>query len=163
MRGRLSCSVPGEGGNFTRLASTLRRGYFFFPGRDDAVKSCIYVGELVRSMLFARELPDASVIYNAAYPARYTTKDICAVLSAEGGFRMPRLVVPLWLMLMGGFAFEVLAGFGYKTSINRDRVRKLVNSTNVVPQRLLELGYTFQTDLLTGVQQWRQESSSRFV
>ena len=150
----------GERGNFTRLAALLKRGRFYYPERDDAVKACGYVGELVRSIFFVRDLPDEEIAYNFAYPQRYTTRDIVAAFCAEGGFRIPRMIVPEWLMLMGGLVFEVLAALGLKTSINRARVRKLTVSTNIVPRRLQELGYVFETDLKSGLACWHSDSPS---
>lgn len=148
----------GERGNFTRLAGMLKKGRFYYPGRDDAVKACGYVGELVRSMMFVRDLPDAEIAYNFAYPERYTTKDIVAAFCAEGGYKLPTAVVPQWLMLMGGLAFEVLAALGLRTSINRGRVKKLTVSTNIVPRKLQELGYVFETDLKSGLARWKSDS-----
>ena len=148
----------GEGGNFTRLASLLKKGRFSYPGRQDTIKSCAYVGELVRSMLFVRDRPEGEISYNLAYPERYSTRDICAAFCAEGGYRMPARVVPLGLMMAAGLAFEVLAALGLKTSINRARVRKLVHSTNILPRRLTELGYVFETDLRSGLARWKADS-----
>jgi nucleoside-diphosphate-sugar epimerase len=150
----------GERGNFTRLAAALKRGIFFYPGRDDAIKACGYVGELVNSIMFVRDLPDAEIAYNFAYPQRYTTRDIVAAFCTEGGFRLPRIIVPEWLMLMGGLIFEVLSALGVKTSINRGRVKKLTLSTNIVPRKLQDLGYVFETDLKSGLARWRADNPS---
>jgi nucleoside-diphosphate-sugar epimerase len=38
---------PGEGGNFTRLATLMRKGTFIYPGRKDTIKACIYVEDLI--------------------------------------------------------------------------------------------------------------------
>jgi len=149
----------GERGNFTRLAGALKGGRFLYPGRDDAVKACGYVGELVRSMLFVRNLPDAEIAYNFAYPQRYTTRDICAAFCAEGGYRVPNMVIPTWLMLLGGLIFEILSSLGLKTSINRPRVTKLTLSTNIVPRKLMDLGYLFETDIREGLRRWRIDCS----
>lgn len=148
----------GERGNFTRLAAALKRGHFFYPGRDDAVKSCGYVGDLIRSIMFVRDLPDAEITYNFAYPQRYTTRDIVAAFCSEGSYRQPKAIVPEWLMMMGGLVFEILAALGVKTSINRARVKKLTLSTNIVPRKLQELGYVFETDLRSGMALWRADS-----
>lgn len=154
---------PGERGNFTRLAAALRRRRFAFPGRADTVKACAYVGELVRSMLFARTLDQARFTYNMAYPAAYTSRDICEAFHKAGGFPMPRLVVPLWGMMLVGLGFEVAGKLGFRTSINRARVAKLVNSTNIVPGQLQKLGYRFETDLTEGLRRWRDETAGRFT
>jgi nucleoside-diphosphate-sugar epimerase len=148
----------GEGGNFTRLAALLKSGRFVYPGRRDTVKACGYVGELVRSIEFARDLNETEIVYNFAYPERYTTQDICSAFHDVAGYPTPKVTVPLWLMLCGGFLFEVLAALGLKTSVNRARVYKLVNSTNIIPARLQAAGYEFQTDLHAGLQQWFNEN-----
>ena len=38
----------GEHGNMTRLYNSQKKHYFFYAGRKDTVKACIYVKELVR-------------------------------------------------------------------------------------------------------------------
>lgn len=45
----------GENGNFTRLYWGIRGGKFFYPGRKDTIKACIYVKELVCFMLYRLE------------------------------------------------------------------------------------------------------------
>lgn len=153
----------GERGNFTRLAKALRGHRFAFPGRDDAVKACAYVGELVRSMLFARSLALPLLTYNMAYPRAYTARDICDAFHSVAGFAKPRMVVPLWLMMFAGWVFELAAALGLKTSVNRARVAKLVRSTNIVPGRLQELGYQYETDLAEGLRRWQDESAGTFT
>jgi nucleoside-diphosphate-sugar epimerase len=149
---------PGEGGNFTRLAKLLKKGRFVYPARKDTIKSCGYVGELVRSIEFVRDLGLDEVTYNFAYPERYTTEDICQAFADVAGYGMPKTVVPLQLMLAGGLGFEILGKVGLKTSTNRARVMKLVNSTNIVPGVLPGLGYAYDTDLVESLRRWRKES-----
>jgi nucleoside-diphosphate-sugar epimerase len=151
---------PGEHGNFTRLAATLKRGLFAYPGRRDTIKACGYVGELVRSMLFARDLEQPELTYNFSYPQEYSSEDICEAFHAVAGYAKPRFTVPLNVMLAGGRFFEWLAALGLKTPINRARVLKLVRSTNIVPKRLVELGYKFETDLESGLARWKVESEN---
>lgn len=154
---------PGEGGNFTRLARLLARGRFVYPGRKDTIKACGYVGELTRSMLFARNLDSPEFTYNFAYPERTTTESICAAFSDVAGFDIPKLVLPLPAMLSVGLSFELLNTIGIKTSINRARMRKLVHSTNILPTALTNAGYTFETDLPEALRRWKSESDATFV
>ena len=45
-----------------------------------------------------------------------------------------------------------------------DRVKKLFNSTNVVPQRLVDEGFVYETDLREGIIRWRDaEPRGKFV
>jgi hypothetical protein len=52
---------------------------------------------------------------------------------------------------------------GLKTPIHRDRVRKLVNSTAVTPQWLLDSGYTFTRNLKIALTEWKAETGAKFV
>jgi len=47
---------------------------------------------------------------------------------------------------------------GLKTDINRARVRKLHQSTNMVPERLREVGFNYRYDLAAGLSAWKQSS-----
>jgi nucleoside-diphosphate-sugar epimerase len=153
----------GEGGNFTRLAKALRLGVFAFPGRSDTIKACAYVGELVHSIMFARSLARDVFLYNLAYPRRYTSRQICSEFHAVAGFRNPALTIPKWAMMLIGLGFELLASIGLKTSVNRARLSKLIFSTDIVPGRLLDAGYVFQTDLAEGIRRWQRASGGDFT
>ena len=151
----------GERGNFTRLAQLLQRGRFVYPGRRDTVKSCGYVKDLVRSMQFVSGLNRGVETYNFCHRARYTTADICAGFSRVAGYRKPRVLIPLPPMLFAGWLFEALTRIGLKTSINRARIRKLVSSTNIAPQRLAEAGFQYSFDLDRSLADWREASGNR--
>lgn len=111
-----------ERGNFTRLAQLLAKGRFVYPGRKDTIKSCGYVKDLVSSMLFMAQKTDRVAVYNFCYPERYTSEDICAAFCDVAGYRVPSLVIPIRIMLLGGLAFEILGKLGLKTKVNRARV-----------------------------------------
>jgi nucleoside-diphosphate-sugar epimerase len=151
----------GERGNFTRLARLLERGRFVFPGRTDTVKASGYVKDLVRSLLHVRHLNEGIFEYNFSQFKQYSTKEICAAFSSVAGYDEPRIVVPMWLMLTAAFCFEVLGHLGLKTSINRARIYKLVNSTNIIPERLHESGFQFQFDLPSSLRDWDQDSKAQ--
>jgi len=130
---------PRRTRQFHAAASTLKRGVFAYPGRRDTIKSCGYVGELVRTMLFARDLDHPELTYNYAYPPRYTSQDICDAFHDVAGYARPGITIPLGRHARGRPGLRRLGSFGIKTSVNRLRVLKLVRSTNIVPKRLLEL------------------------
>lgn len=145
----------GERGNFTRLAGLLRRGLFVYPGRTDTIKACAPVEDFPRSIAFMSAFDEPVLTYIYAYPERTTTEAINRSFAAAGGFRMPRLVIPAGLMMVGAFAFELLAKIGLKTSINRIRVGKLLQSTNVYPRQLLDRGWTFRYSLTEALARWK--------
>jgi nucleoside-diphosphate-sugar epimerase len=151
----------GENGNFSRLLRQLRRRAFAFPGRRDTVKACGWVDELLRSLEFA-EARDAPVyLYNFAYPGPTTIGRIAAAVADAAGVPAPRLTVPAGLMLAAAAGFEALDALGLRNAINRDRVRKLMVSTDIRPTRLLQDGYEFETDIESGVRGWLEDGAPR--
>lgn len=161
---RLTIVRPGviyglaEGGNFTRLARALRQRRFAYPGRADTIKACGYIEDLVSSMLQMRDHNSAILLYNFCHPQRYTSKEICEAFSKVGGYPKPRIVVPFWLLGLAASAFELLSALGFKTDINRARVRKLYQSTNMIAKRLPESGFQYRYDLYAGLEDWKNAS-----
>ncbi len=145
---------PGEHGNFQRLHRLLRRGWFVYPGRQDTIKACGYVTDLVRSFSFVLAMSGRFHLYNFAYPDRCTIADICGLVSAELGRPAPRATLPLSLLSIGARPFELLESFGLRTGINRARIAKLVESTNIHPSFLLAHGFEYSTSLKEGIRMW---------
>ena len=147
----------GENGNFERLRSALRDRRFAYPGRTDTIKACGYVEELVRSMEWVRNGDEQVATYNFAYPERATIEDIATTIAQRDGTHLPLGRIPLPPMLAAASLFEVLGKFGLRTSINRARIRKLVQSTNIYPGYLVDHGYPFGTDVSSGIEAWLSE------
>jgi nucleoside-diphosphate-sugar epimerase len=150
-----------ERGNFTRLAQALKGRRFVYPGRTDTIKACGYIEDLVSSMLQMSERNEEVFLYNFCHPERYTSADICSAFAKVAAYPPPRFVIPFWLLGLVAFGFEVLTAFGVKTDINRARVRKLYQSTNMIPQRLREAGFQYSYDLLAGLSEWKKVSRLR--
>lgn len=144
----------GEHGNFDRLLRQLQRRAFVFPGRRDTIKGCGYVGELVRAMAFCGTRDEPVYRANFAYPEPATIEAIARTVAVEAGLPPPRLTIPTGAVMTAAFVLELLGGLGLRTGINRDRVRKLLVSTDARPDRLLADGYRFETDLAAGVRAW---------
>jgi nucleoside-diphosphate-sugar epimerase len=163
-RRRLTIVRPGviyglaERGNFTRLARALQQRRFVYPGRTDTIKACGYVEDLVSSIIEMGERNEGVFVYNFCHPQRYTSKDICAAFSKVAGYPEPRIVVPFWLLGLAGLGFEVLSMLGLKTDINRARIRKLYQSTNMVPGQLQNVGFDYRYDLPAGLSAWKKSS-----
>lgn len=152
----------GEHGNFTRLARMISKGRFFFPGRQDTIKSCGYVKDLIRSFFFVDQFNSGAFTYNFCYPERYTIREVCEAFAEVGGYRAPSLVVPSSALLGAAMGFEMLEAIGFRTGINRPRVRKLMESTNIVPRKLQDTGFRYQFDLVSSLRDWNGDSIDRF-
>lgn len=153
---------PGERGNYTHLAQALRRGYFFYPGRKDTIKSGGYVDELLKTLEFALARSEPDILYNFAYPDQSTTEDIVGAFAMVAGFGAWRPNMPLAPMVVAAGLFEFAAKFGLNTPIHRERIRKLVQSTRIWPGWLTANGYSWSTDLERALTTWRDETHGRF-
>jgi nucleoside-diphosphate-sugar epimerase len=145
---------PGEGGNFTRLAAALAKRRFVYPGRRDTLKACGYVFDLIATLDFAAGIAGAIVTYNFGFPRPPSIEDVCEAFCKVGGYPEPRLVAPARVLLAAG---TVLTYVGV-SNFNADRVRKLMRSTNIVPELLARQGYAYQFDLETAFTDWLQRS-----
>lgn len=147
---------PGEGGNFTRLAESLRNHRFMYPGRRDIVKACGYVGDFVHSVQFAESLPDEEFTYNFAYPHPYTSGHVCEALHSIAALPRPKTlptpVVRLGLATLGR------GMLGQRGRAIAERIRKLLTPTYVTPQALIDRGFDWKTDLESGLDAWLAES-----
>jgi hypothetical protein len=108
-------------------------------------------------MAFAKALGHREVLYNFCYPQGYTIERICEAFRQHGQTKKPAGLVPAWLLLTAARIFELLNSLGLKNSVNRARVRKLMQSTFITPQFLLDHRYEFQTDLESSLRLWLQE------
>jgi nucleoside-diphosphate-sugar epimerase len=153
---------PGEVGNYTRLAHSLRAGYFFFPGRRDTVKSGGFVDELLLTMDFARARTEPYILYNFAYPDVSTTETIVEILGRVLGRPGKPLTTPISPLLFAARLFEMANALGLRNSIHRERVMKLVQSTRITPAWLQSAGYQFSTNLEIALTRWRDETAGRF-
>jgi nucleoside-diphosphate-sugar epimerase len=148
----------GERGNFTRLAKLLRRGLFVYPGRKDTIKACAPVEQLPACIDFMAQSNDPVVRFIYAYPERTTTEVINRAFAEAAGFPLPRIVVPEGLIMAAAAVFEMAGKVGIRTSINRARVRKLIQSTNIYPAELERRGWTFSLSLPQALANWKRAS-----
>ena len=154
----------GEKGNFTKLAKALKKGLFVYPGRHDTIKSCGYVEDLVSSLFFMDNQPEATLLYNFCYSRQHTIKEICETFSKVAGYHKPLGTIPLSLMVSAARPFQLLNALGLKNGIHPARMYKLVKSTNVVPTELVKRGYPYRTDLEDGLRRWQKdEPTGEFI
>jgi len=151
----------GEGGNFTRLARLLRRGFFIYPGRLDTIKACIYVDDLLEAIEFARRSNEAYVLLNGCYPDRYTISDI---VEAFRGVYFPKVrtfFVPRPLMHVAAMLLQPFSWF--EIGIHPERITKLVESTDITPGWLMAHRQAVYGRLPSALARWSAESGGEFV
>ncbi|RKE77546.1 NAD(P)-dependent oxidoreductase [Rhizobium sp. AG855] len=152
---------PGEGGNFTRMATLLKKGFFIYPGRKDTIKACFYVDDLLEALQFAVDRQERFVLFNGCYPDRYTLEEIVETfrkshMPGVRTFLVPRIVVTGAAALLKPFS---ALGLG----IHPDRVTKLVKSTDVVPDWLTSVGLARPGRLPSAIERWHAASGGRFA
>lgn len=147
----------GEGGNFTRLYQSMKKGRFFYPGRKDTKKAAIYVKDLARLMaeMVEKEKPGVH-LYNTVYAPIHSIEDFCKTMAKATGLESPKLVVPSWVLksVAGGInGLGKVIGKSFD-GIHPDRVKKLMISTNINGQKLLEHGYKMEFSLEEAIEDW---------
>jgi GlcNAc-P-P-Und epimerase len=151
----------GEHGNFTRLYRSLRRRYFFYAGRRDTVKACIYVKELVlffRYRMIDNRIPGAE-LFNCTFEPACTIRDICEIILKVTGLKRRIPLVPGGLLM---FAAVCLTPFGgKKLGLHPARVRKLMISTNICGRKLAASGYLFHYTLEESIRDWYRDCGER--
>lgn len=134
----------GEHGNMTRLYWGQRKRYFFYTGRKDTVKACIYVKELVR--FFKYRMIDNSFVgsdtYNCTVEPAYNIEQICTTMQKATGMKRYIPLVPGGLLMSAATVLGPIGG--KKVGIHPARVKKLMVSTNICGKKLAQSGYKFQ-------------------
>ena len=146
-----------EGGNFTRLYRAMKSGRFFYPGRKDTKKAAIYVKDLVRLMIEMSEIEKpGAYLYNTVYTPCYTIEEICRTMANVTTVNEPLFTVPSWLLLLSASIinfFSKLIGTPFD-GIHPDRVKKIMISTNISGQKLLNSGYNINFKLDKAIYDW---------
>ena len=151
---------PGEGGNFTRLASLLDKGFFIYPGRKDTIKSCIYVDDLLHAIEHARNKDTNFILFNGAYTTRYTLENIVNAFQDQHFPNVKTMLFPKSVMLAGASLLKAVNFLDI--GIHPERILKLINSTDVYPQWLEDEGLIFDNGLKNALAKWDQNTNGSF-
>jgi len=146
-----------EGGNFTRLYRAMKKRRFFYPGRKDTKKAAIYVKDLVRIMveMAAKEKPGVH-LYNTVYTPVHSIQEICETMAIVTGVKEPKFKIPADMLTFAAASINVFGKMIGKTfdGIHPDRVKKLMVSTNINGQKLLDHGYELEYSLEEAIADW---------
>ena len=146
-----------EGGNFTRLYRAMKKRRFFYPGRKDTKKAAIYVKDLVKLMVeMSQKEKPGMYLYNTVYAPCYTIEDICKSMVKVTSVKEPIFTVPTWLLLKSALIINIFSKIIGKSfdGIHPERVKKLMISTNINGQKLLNNGYTLDFTLEEAIYDW---------
>ena len=148
----------GENGNFTRLYKSLHRHRFAYPGRKDTVKSCIYVKDLARFLVWAaHESKPGTEIYNCCYPEPVTVERIVGAMKKTTHLsgKVPNLpnavIMPLAYMAKA---------VGSPLGICPQRVRKLQISKNINSSKMVATGFELKYPLEEAIVDWYTDNDN---
>ena len=153
----------GEGANFTRLYKAIKGRYFFYPGRKDTRKACIYVKDVAALCCHFAEHRKGLQVFNTVYPESPSISEICSGIASVIHRRAPRLTIPAWLLLAVAQTLRLLSGlFGRKNiSLHPDRVRKLMLSTNISGRKLETAGIHLAYPLRQALEDWNRDNGGQ--
>jgi nucleoside-diphosphate-sugar epimerase len=151
---------PGEGGNFTRLASLMKKGFFIYPGRKDTIKSCIYVADLLSAIETARAYDSSFTLFNGAYAKRYTLENIVDAFIVSHFPKVKTLLIPRRVMVVMASLLKVVNFLDI--GIHPERILKLVQSTDVYPSWLVSQGLTFDRGLENALHDWADKTNGDY-
>lgn len=144
-----------ENGNFTRLINSISKGTFFYPGRKDTIKACIYVKDLVDVMIrMVEKEPNGICNYNMTYEPAPSVEYICSTISKQGNLSKPKMKLPSFFLL---FVAKFLFLFTKKEGIHPDRVKKLMISNNINGNKLNN-AYSLMFGLEGGISNWMKDT-----
>jgi nucleoside-diphosphate-sugar epimerase len=145
-----------ENGNFTRLINSISQGTFFYPGRRDTIKACIYVKDLVDAMFqIVEKLEHGSNLYNFTYEPAPSIEKICNIISQKGQLKSPKIKFPSSVLL---FISRILYALSKKEGIHPDRVRKLTISNNIDGTKLKK-NFKLKYGLKRGILDWMNDTN----
>lgn len=147
----------GEHGNFTRLYWGIRKRYFFYTGRRDTIKACVYVKELVRFMKY--RMIDNSFkgvdIFNCTFEPAFRIDKICETIKQETNMKRHTFLIPAWILKTAATILGPIGG--KKIGIHPARVKKLMISTNICGKKLADCGYKFNYTFEETIRDWYED------
>lgn len=151
----------GEHGNMTRLYNGQKKRYFFYAGRKDTVKACIYVKELVRFFKYRmidNDFPGVDV-YNCTFEPAYNIEQICGTMQTATGMKRYIPLVPGGLLMTAATILGPIGG--KKVGIHPARVKKLMVSTNICGKKLAGCGYKFHYSFEDTFKDWYADCNGK--
>ncbi len=153
----------GENGNFTRLYWGIRKYEFFYPGRKDTIKACIYVKELVRFALYRMDTdaPGTCEIFNCTFEPAFTIEQIVETMKKSTGLK--RHIFKVNGILLKSIAVMIGPVGGKKLGIHPARVKKLMISTNISGAKLAQTNYKFKYTFEEAIKDWFADNDNQYL
>jgi nucleoside-diphosphate-sugar epimerase len=154
----------GEGGNFTRIANALEKGFFPLPGRLDTIKACLYVKDICSFIMSKVEANPGYSLFNFCLPEKITISEIVNAFKKTLSYRAWTPLIPLPLITMTASFLGILnIPFIRKKGIVPERIVKLVKSTNISSQHLVNSNFKFNYHLTEAIKDWGNDCGGQHL
>ena len=153
---------PGEGGNVSRLIHALRYRYFFYMGNRNTRKAGVYVKELCRAMMWVLDTDKSkkggATMFNMSMNPGPSINEYVDAICKVGNYRVWVPSLPSWILFAIAYSIEFITKpLGIVHPISPVRIRKLMQSNNILPSYLIENGYDFKYSLEEALADWKNE------
>lgn len=140
-------------GNVYNLLRQLASGKFMMVGKGDNKKSMAYVGNVVDFIKFLIEnKTEGYNVYNYIDKPDFTMNGLVDYVSEVLKKHIPATRIPLWLGMLGGYCFDVLAFLTWKKlTVSSIRVKKFCATTLFDATKVQESGFKAPYTLREGL------------
>ncbi len=148
---------PGDEGNMRRLIHALHRRRFAYIGRQNTLKGCIYIKDMVRLLVQLIDDDGPHDTYHAVYPQPIAISDIVGAINQAWGWNRRPPTIPYRPALAAAGPFALFDPLGTHFSIHPRRIQKLYLDTNISSDRLADIGFDVRYQLLDAFADWRRD------
>ena len=145
--------------NFANMYSLLRqidKGRFFFASGSSNIKSLSYIENIADATLFLMDKDDLSAfeVFNYIDKPDLTSVEIAESCYTSLGKKIPRLRIPMWILLLGAIPFDIIIALtGKNLPVSTPRIRKLfVDQTKFEAQKIIDAGFKAEASVRDGIE-----------
>lgn len=130
-------------GNVYNLLKQISSGKFLMVGKGNNKKSMAYVGNIVAFIKFLIENKTTGYnVYNYIDKPDFTMNELVGHVSKVLNKHIPMTHFPMWLGMIGGYCFDVLAAVtGKKLTVSSVRVQKFCATTQFDATKVLSTDF----------------------
>ncbi len=130
-------------GNVYNLLHQIQGGRFLMVGRGTNIKSMAYVGNVAAFVNYLMQEETAAYqIYNYVDKPDYDMNHLVGLVGETLHKHIPATHFPLWLGLLGGYAFDALSFITRRQlTISSQRIRKFCATTQFSAHKALATGF----------------------
>lgn len=153
---------PGEGGNVSRLIKAVLKRYFVYTGNQNTRKAGTYVKELCNAILWTFAQQDKTSVrvslFNMSMNPGPSIKEYVDAVCKVAHVKRYVPSIPYSLLITAAHSIDLIAKpLSIKHPFSPVRIRKLARSNNILPNFLVENGYTYEYSLESAFIDWKKD------